>query len=191
MMNAGNRYINRSAIEVLQAQPGDQVLKIGMGNGFFVKELMAVYPAVQYTGIDYSEVMVEEAKQRNADLIENGQVQFQLASAGQLPFAAEIFHTVFTVNTVYFWDDPAQVLSGIRRVLKPAGQLLIAVRPRSVMQHYPFVKYGFQMFSSQELGALLTRNGFTVTAILEKPEPDQEINGQKLTVKTLIVGALK
>ena len=59
------------------------------------------------------------------------------------------------------------------------------------MQHYPFVKYGFQIFSSPELGALLTRNGFTVTTILKKPEPDQEINGQKLTVETLIVGALK
>lgn len=101
IMNAGNGYINRSAIEALQAQPGDQVLEIGMGNGFFVRELLAADPTVQYTGADFSEVMVEEANQRNAGLIENGQVYFRLASAGPLPFAAEVFHTVFTVNTVY------------------------------------------------------------------------------------------
>ncbi len=191
IMNAGNGYINRYAIEALQALPGDQVLEIGMGNGFFVRELLVAYPGAQYTGADFSEAMVEEANQRNAELLQKGQAAFRLASAEQLPFAAETFHTVFTVNTAYFWENPALVLAEIHRVLKPAGQLFVAIRPKSVMQHYPFVQYGFQMYSSQELSAMLTGNGFTVTSMLEKPEPDQEINGQLMVVETLIVGAVK
>jgi ubiquinone/menaquinone biosynthesis C-methylase UbiE len=190
-MNESNLYINRYAIEQLQVSANDKILEIGMGNGFFVKDILVVDRTVTYTGCDFSEVMVEEARQRNEQFIKNGQAQFFLASADNLPFDKETFDKVFTVNTLYFWDHPEKILAEIHRVLKPKGQLIIAIRPKSVMEHYPFTKYGFTMFSKDDLVNLLSGNVFEVTHILEKQEPPQEMNVETIPVQTLIVSAIK
>lgn len=190
-MNEGNLHINLNTINALRPEANDTILEIGMGNGFFVKDILSVDNSIKYTGCDFSEAMVEEATKRNEQFIKTRQAQFHLASADQLPFADETFDKAFTINTIYFWEDQAAVLSEIRRVLRPKGQLLISVRPKSLMQHYPFVKYGFNMFTKEDLAQLLSINHFQTTEILEKDEPEQELNGEKLAAKTLLVRAEK
>jgi ubiquinone/menaquinone biosynthesis C-methylase UbiE len=186
-MNAGNVHINNSAIEMLQLMPFNTVLEIGMGNGYFVKDIVSVDPSIRYTGCDFSELMVEEARKLNEKFIKAGQVEFHVASADKVPAADEVFDKVLTVNTLYFWDEPEVVLSEIKRVLKKKGQIVIAVRPKSVMVKYPFVKYGFNTFSKSDLINLLSKNHFEVISILEKEEPEQEVNGEMVKVETLIV----
>ncbi|MBC7891272.1 MAG: class I SAM-dependent methyltransferase, partial [Sphingobacteriaceae bacterium] len=134
------------------------------------------------------ETMVEEAIRRNGGAVENGQAQFFVASAEALPFEDGSFDKVFTVNTVYFWENPARELAEFRRVLKPGGQLFLAGRPRRVMEALPFVRYGFTLYSAQELSELLSSNGFLVTGLLEKPEPDQTFAGVTLPMETLVIG---
>lgn len=190
-MNEGNLYINQYTIEQLHVSHHDKILEIGMGNGFFVKDILSADSTVTYTGCDFSEVMVEEACKRNEQFIKNGQAQFFIANADNLPFDKETFDKVFTVNTIYFWDDPEKILAEIRSVLKPKGLLIIAIRPKTVMEHYPFTKYGFNMFSKEDLTNLLSSNKFKVNNIVEKQEPAQEIDGETLKVETLIVSAVK
>lgn len=186
-MNEGNFHINLNTIEALKPEKGNNILEIGMGNGFFVKDILSHHNTIKYTGCDISPVMVEEARRQNQKFVRIGQAQFYLASADKLPFEEELFDKIFTVNTIYFWSDPKVALSEIRRVLKPKGQIVIAVRPKSVMEHYPFVKYGFTMFNKTDLKNLLIANSFKLTSIVEKEEPPQEINGEKLPVETLLV----
>ncbi len=190
-MYQGNVHINRHTIEQLQVKGGDIILEIGMGNGFFVKDILSADKAVSYTGCDFSPLMVEEAAKLNKPFIDNGQARFLLASANQLPFADKSFNKIFTVNTLYFWDNPSVILAEMGRVLQQKGLLLIAIRPKRTMQKYPFVKYGFRMFSKEEVVDLLSENNFTVTAVVEKQEPDQEINGEFMEVETLIIAAIK
>lgn len=73
-----------------------------------------------FTGCDFSEKMVEEATKQNQKLIKTGQAKFYLANAENLPFENEVFNKVFSVNTLYFWENPALILSEIWRVLQPA-----------------------------------------------------------------------
>lgn len=190
-INEGNLHINLNTIEVLHPKANDNILEIGMGNGFFVKDILATDASIKYYGCDFSEIMVEEATRLNEQFIASGQAKFYFASADKLPFADETFDKVFTINTIYFWENQPLVLSEMRRVLKPTGQIIIAIRPKSIMQHYPFVKYGFNMFTKEELIKLVSDNNFRVINALEKEEPDQEINGEKLTVETLLVCAEK
>ncbi len=190
-MNAGNLYINRYTIEALQLAANDHVLEIGMGNGFFVKDILVVDKSINYIGCDFSEIMVEEASKNNQKVINSKQAQFYLASADKLPFNNELFDKVFTVNTLYFWDNPPLILSEIRRVLKPKGQLIISIRPKSIMQHYPFVKYDFNMFTKNDLTDLLSKNSFKILATIEKEEPEPEVNGEKMRTETLIARAEK
>jgi ubiquinone/menaquinone biosynthesis C-methylase UbiE len=191
MMNEGNLHMNQYAIEALHVRENDRILEIGMGNGFFVKEIVTAAPGVRYVGCDFSEAMIKEAGERNAALVESGQAGFFLANADQLPLKNETFDKIFTVNTLYFWEDPVVTLAEFARVLQPDGELLIVIRPKSVMENYPFTKYGFNMFSMEEVVALLTANAFTVTEVIEKKEPVVEIDGQQMQAETLIVRAKK
>jgi len=190
-MNEGNLHINLYTIEALKLAPNNNILEIGMGNGFFVKDILSANEFIRYTGCDFSEVMVDEASKINEEYVKAGTAKFYLANAEQLPFNDEEFDKVFTVNTIYFWTDPSLVLSEIKRVLKPKGQVIISIRPKAVMQYYPFVKYGFEMFNKEELTDLLRQNDFNITDIIEREEPEQEIAGEKMSVETLIVCAEK
>jgi ubiquinone/menaquinone biosynthesis C-methylase UbiE len=190
-MNEGNLHINHNSIEALRLAAGDHVLEIGMGNGFFVKDILKVDPSIHYAGCDFSELMVSESKKMNAEFISAGRAEFHFASAHQLPYADNTFTKVFTVNTIYFWEDQAAVLAEFHRVLKPGGLIVIAVRPKSLMQHYPFTRFGFNLFGKNDLADVLRRNHFDVTEIIEKEEPPQEVGSQQVTVGTLIVTGTK
>lgn len=186
-MNEGNRLINIYTIEALALKAEDNILEIGMSNGFFVKDILSVDDTVKYAGCDFSEIMIKQSLKNNQEFIDKGRANFYLANAENLPFADGIFDTVFSVNTLYFWDNPELVLSETKRVLKPAGSLFISIRPKSVMQHYPFAKYGFTMYTKDELIQLLSQHGLKVTESWEREEPDQDVNGKSVVVESLIV----
>lgn len=190
-MNEGNLHINLNTFEALNLSKDDSVLEIGMGNGYFVKNILTTQDSIKYTGCDFSEIMVEEARKQNEFYVTMGRASFYSADAHELPFENEVFDRVFSVNTIYFWDNPQKVLSEIWRVLKPAGQLVISVRPKSIMQHYPFVKYGFSLFSKEDLTILMTNNNFKIFEIIEKGEPEVEINGELTKTATLLISACK
>jgi len=188
-MNNGNLLINLNAIENLKLNDGDQILEIGMGNGFFVKNILSFGDSVKYSGCDYSETMVNESLNRNKEFVLNGRAAFFQANADNLPFENESFDKVMTVNTIYFWENPEAVLAEIRRILKPKGGIVIGIRPKRTMEKYPFVKYGFNMFSKDDIVNLLSDNFFKVESIIEQIEPEQEYEGEKLIVENLVVCA--
>ena len=190
-MNEGNLLINLTTIEALHVMPNDNILEIGMGNGFFVSNIFKMESTVNYTGCDFSNIMVEEACKINEQYIKKEKAKFIFASADELPFKEETFDKVFSVNTLYFWENESLIFSEIHRVLKPKGQITISIRPKSLMQFYPFVKYGFNMYTSDDLCQLISNNHFKLTKLIEKEEPDQMINGAKIKVATLIINATK
>ncbi len=190
-MNKGNVHMYAATIEALHVSAGDSILEIGMANGFFVKDILAIDPSITYSGCDYSALMVDESTKLNDQYVRENRAKFFNATAEKLPFDNETFNTVFTINTLYFWNDYKAVLNEIKRVLKPSGQFIISIRPKSLMQYYPFVKYGFKMFSPEEVAALLQENDFVFKNAYERTEPDQEINGEKVKVATLVITAEK
>jgi ubiquinone/menaquinone biosynthesis C-methylase UbiE len=191
MMNKGNKLMNLAAIEQLQINTNDNILEIGMGNGFFVKDILENHQTVQYYGCDFSETMVREAIIFNQYYISKKQAQFTRASADHLPYKNESFNKVFTVNTIYFWDETETVLSEIKRVLKTEGLLIISLRPKSVMDNLPVTKYGFKTFSKTDCVELLTRHGFKTINVTEKEDADIELFGEKFKNAFMIVKAIK
>ena len=187
-MNTGNQLINEWTIELLNPRPNDNILEIGMGNGAFVEKILQGDVSISYSGIDYSDIMIKEATMLNKSLIEKNCAHFLLGRAEELPFMCHSFDKVFSVNTIYFWEDTTKVFNEIKKVLKPEGKLIIAIRPESVMSVYPFAAYGFRMFSKDALVGLFESIGFHVTDVVERDEPEQELNGNKIRTASLIVG---
>ncbi|MBK9556821.1 MAG: class I SAM-dependent methyltransferase [Bacteroidetes bacterium] len=122
--------------------------------------MFEINPDITYVGCDFSEKMVEESTKNNAQLIADGKVAFHFANAAKLPLHDAAVNKIFTINTLYFWDNPADVLRELHRVLQPKGQLTITIRPKEIMQHYPFVKYGFTLYAKEDVVDLLNNNHF-------------------------------
>ncbi len=186
MMNKGNELINLHTIAELQLQPNDTVLEIGMGNGYFVKDVLNIHHTIRYVGFDYSELMVEEAKQLNQDFINNSRAQFHLGTANSLPYPDAFFSKIFTINTIYFWGDATKELAEIKRVLKPDGLFVIAIRSKETMQQMPFTEYGFVKYGRDDLEGVLQNNGFSVIRSIHHQEPPYIFNDTTISMKNII-----
>src|SRR5687767_1666021 len=188
-MNKGNRLMNIETINQLDIKENDNILEIGMGNGFFVKDILSAANNVKYTGCDFSETMVKEATALNDSFAAS--VKFILSHAEHLPFDDGYFDKVFTINTIYFWENAVATLAEISRVIKPGGMLIVTLRPKIVMDNLPVVKYGFTTFSIDDVVRLLSENNSEVFDAKGYDDTDIKMNEQTYINSFLIIKAKK
>ncbi len=113
-------------LSLLNLQPQDQVLELGFGAGQAIALVAAQLTSGQVYGIDLSQEMVRAARRRNAGAITAGRVVLRQGEVSDLPFADEQFHKVFSIQTFYFWSDPAPGLERYQALLEE--QILPAMR---------------------------------------------------------------
>lgn len=169
-MNTANGSVNYLCIEYLQIRPNQRILEIGPGNGAFISEIVNRADDVFYTGLDWSEDMVKQAREINATWVEKGIVRLEQGSSDSIPFAEKAFDRILTVHTCYFWENPGDHFAEIRRVLKDDGRLCIAFGDRSFMQDLPFVSYGFKLYDRNMVMDLLAAAGFRCRYVYEHKE---------------------
>lgn len=179
-MNEVHGSLNRKCIELMHISPGDHILETGPGNGAFARDIVGNLQGVSYTGIDWSDAMVQQARSLNAELIASGHAQFLLADSNSIPLGAHSFDKALTVHTVYFWDDPALHLAELARVLKPQGLLCIAFADRTFTEKMPFAQMGFTLYNAQEVKTLLEGAGFLVQDILRITETSKAETGEMI-----------
>jgi len=188
-MNEGNRLMNLETIKQLEITDGDSVLEIGMGNGYFVKNIIGSAKDVRYTGCDFSETMIKEATELNSSLLTN--VNFNLSDASNLPFDDGLFNKVFTVNTIYFWEDGKQVLKEVNRVLKPNGIFIVTLRPKHVMDKLPVVQHGFTTFATEQVVTLLAENNFGIVSTSESEDIEIKFEDKMIRNAFVVIKAQK
>ena len=188
-MNESNKLMNQFAIEKLNPSAGDNILEIGMGNGCFVKEILSTGDNITYTGADFSDLMVNECIETNKQWIEKKRASFIKAEASDLPFDDNTFNKIFTVNTVYFWDDHKSILNEIHRVLRPEGYFFIVYRAKVSMEEFPFTRFGFKLQNAEEINEMVEKNNFKITDtfIMEEPVKHQDENQEIIEYEREIV----
>ena len=125
-----NRERNVWAVGLLDVQPDDHVLEIGFGPGIAIHEFARRATSGLVVGVDHSEVMVRQARNRNAAAVRAGRVDLRLGSAEALPGFDEPFDKILAVNSLLFWDDPVARLKDLHHLLRPGGQIAIVYQPR-------------------------------------------------------------
>jgi ubiquinone/menaquinone biosynthesis C-methylase UbiE len=128
LMARKNAAMNAACIEWLEVGPGDRVLEIGFGHGRTIAWLAQRAPGGLVAGVDPSDTMLRQASARNRRAIAAGRVRLERGEARRLPFADASFDRVLAANCVQFWGDVPAALAEVRRVLAPAGMLLIGLR---------------------------------------------------------------
>jgi SAM-dependent methyltransferase len=159
-LNRGNGAINELTMSSLDPQPDDRVLEVGFGGGDLIARVLPVVPVGHVVGADFSQAMVDVCAKRFGAAVESGQLELHLASVEDLPLDAGSLTKACTVNTIYFWPDPAAALLELSRVLRPGGRLVVSFSPRAEMQRLPVTKHGFTLYESDEVRDLLAGAGF-------------------------------
>jgi ubiquinone/menaquinone biosynthesis C-methylase UbiE len=109
--------------ERLATQPGERILDIGCGPGFYCLELAEeVGEEGSIVGVDNSEAMLALAERRCDGL---AQVGFKEGDALSLPVEDESFDAGFSVQVLEYVPDATAALREIFRAIKPGGRALI------------------------------------------------------------------
>ena len=184
-MNENNKFMTLHSIELLDIRNGEKILEIGPGNGKYAEIVVRKANDVTYVGIDYSPDMIKIATDMNAHLLESAELSFQEGLAESLPMEDQSVDKIFTVNTVYFMEDPAVCFGEMKRVLKPGGVGCITFAAKSSMQNLPFVHYGFTMYEAEEVAEIIKKSGLFVEDIIIQKEELRQV--EEISVQREII----
>lgn len=178
MMHETNNNMTLHSVNHLGISDKDKVLELGHGNCEHLRQLAAVNGTIVYYGLERSALMYNEAKSINKDLIEQKQAFFYLYDGQEFPFPTAYFDKIFTVNTIYFWDNPQQVLAELYRVLKPNGSLNITFAQKEFMKQLPFTPYGFTLYDNEKISRLISASQFKIIAFENQTEKIKNKTGE-------------
>jgi SAM-dependent methyltransferase len=150
-----HRHVGRSLRAVLPAA-GARVLDAGCGTGGLLKALHAARPDWTLTGLDFSPLACELARERAGGEVVQG-------SVAALPFADGTFDAVVSCDVVCQVADPAQALREFHRCLRPGGLVVLTMPAYQWMHSYHDREVGnLRRYSRGEVAALLRGAGFAI-----------------------------
>lgn len=160
-MERGHRPTGEQAIARLNLKEDSRVLDLGCGSGWAARLMAARAKPGRVVGIDISDEMIAQARASSAEF---PNVEFRVGSAEQLPFADEEFTHAFSMESIYYYEDMAQALKEVRRVLAPGGVFASVVdlyrENEPSHQWIEQLKVPVQLLSVEEYHQLFARAGF-------------------------------
>lgn len=162
IMYSSNSNMIYKTIDRLNFKGGGHILELGFGNGHHLPYLFSKDKDILYDGVEISETMLKEASEFNNDLIKQRKVALSIGDdSGKLAFMDKTFDSCFSINTIYFWEEPSKYFQDIYRVLKSEGQLTLAYIQKDFALKQNFVTDDIFYFHKTEwLIRLMTNIGF-------------------------------
>ena len=164
IMNSQNRWMYHETIRLLSLVDSDSVLDIGCGNGYMMNMLARRY-ACDFTGIDISDSAIKDALRRNRAFVKSGRMTLLCQNASAMSFPDSIFSKVYTVNTVYFWENLTKTIAEARRVLRPGGIIINALYTNETLARFAHTRFGYKQYTTEELTQVGEDLGLSVDVI--------------------------
>ena len=110
------------ALKQMDIQPGERVLEVGVGTGIN----LSLYPrSCEITGIDFSDSMLEKARDRVArGGLRQAPMRLLQMDAADLKFADDAFDIVYAPYLISVVPDPVKVAQEMCRVCRPGGRII-------------------------------------------------------------------
>lgn len=150
VQNVVNKQMYRNAVALVNVSADDKLLDIGYGNGHLLKLIYKKCSPDMY-GIDISDDARNMAIKNNEKANAENKLHLQVGDCCALPYEDDMFATVTTINTVYFWSDTVKGLSEIRRCLKSGGSFYNVVYTKEYLDTIKYTEIGYKKFEPYEL----------------------------------------
>ena len=122
-MAEGHRDATAQILERWRLTGEDRVLDVGCGNGWAVR-WMIERGAGSGAGVDISPEMIARAQSMTPPGVD---AAFSVSPGERLPFADASFSAILSVESLYYYPDPAAALREWARVARPGGRLGVMV----------------------------------------------------------------
>lgn len=96
----------------------DSVLDIGCGSGWLSRRIAKMVPEGRVVGVDISDEMIRVARRNSID---HHNLLFVIGEVAEIPWDSNFFTQSVSVESAYYWPDPAAGVKEIHRVLHPSG----------------------------------------------------------------------
>jgi ubiquinone/menaquinone biosynthesis C-methylase UbiE len=119
----------RWTVDLLELSPPDRVLEVACGPGVALEACLALLAQGTAVGLDHSELMIDQARRRNARAVALQRLRLIVGTIDDLP-GDERFDRIFSVNLIQFIPDKPAFLGACLRRLAPNGKLATTFQPR-------------------------------------------------------------
>lgn len=120
-----HRIWRQQVMQAMTVRPGDFALDLCCGTGDWTLALaQAVGPAGQVVGLDFSDVMLQEAQRKVRAANLRDRITLRQGDAMDLPYSDNSFNLVTIGFGLRNVPDANQVLREMTRVVKPGGQVV-------------------------------------------------------------------
>jgi arsenite methyltransferase len=124
--------ITLPVLEKMRLSPTDNVLDVGCGAGWLSRRLAKLVPEGRVVGMDVSDEMIRRARRGSVDF---DNLLFVTGEVAQIPWEPNFFSYAISVESSYYWPDPAVGLKEIFRVLHDGGSAWILINYYRDNQH--------------------------------------------------------
>lgn len=164
--------ITRPALEMMHIARNENLLDVGCGSGWLSRALAGNVPEGRVVGMDISDEMIRHARTAGVDF-EN--LVFVVGQVGEIPWESNFFTRAISVESSYYWPDPANGLREIHRVLSEGGSAWIIINYYKdnphVHQWGKLLAVPTHLLSAQEWSQLFRGAGFHRVEYRQIPDP--------------------
>jgi ubiquinone/menaquinone biosynthesis C-methylase UbiE len=159
-------------IDRMELAPDDHILDVGCGTGWLSAMLAERVPEGRVVGMDISDEMVRRARSKYV-AVENA--MFVIGGVDEIPWDANFFTQTISVESAYYWPDPASGLREMLRVLRDRGSawILINYYKENVHSHQWAEHFATptHLLDAEEWEALILDVGFDTVSHRRIPDP--------------------
>ena len=171
-MEESHLPITLPVLDLMNLAPDDNVLDVGCGAGWLSRLLSERVPEGRVVGMDISDEMVRRARKKHVAL---DNTMFVIGGVDEIPWDANFFTRAISVESAYYWPDPAHGLREIFRVLREGGSVWILI---NYYRENPYCHQWAEQFATpahllgaDEWAALFRDAGFSDIAHRQIPDP--------------------
>ena len=166
MMNRGHSKLAHWGFSKISVKEDAKILDAGCGGGANIALWLEKCKNCHVTGIDYSEVSVEESQKRNSAAIKQNRCEIVQGNVADMPFADSTFDCVSAFETIYFWSGLKMCFGEVYRILKNGGIFMICNESdgtNTADEKWTEKIGGMKIYTREEICAALKSAGFSET----------------------------
>jgi SAM-dependent methyltransferase len=171
-MEESHLPITLPVLDLMKLAPDDNVLDVSCGAGWLSRLLSERLPEGRVVGMDISDEMVRRAR-KNYVALDN--TMFVIGGVDEIPWDANFFTHAISVESAYYWHDPARGLREILRVLREGASAWLLINYYRDNPHCHQWAAQFKtpthLLSAEEWAALFRDAGFSEVAHGGIPDP--------------------